>query len=52
VGRPRLNQTRKLIAIRLHPQLLSDLRKMAVRKSKPYQQLIHELLEQSVKKAA
>ncbi|NBX82251.1 hypothetical protein EBQ90_04075 [bacterium] len=45
-------QSKKLIAIRLDPQLLEKLRKLAVRKSKPYQTLIHEILEKATKRVA
>jgi predicted DNA binding CopG/RHH family protein len=36
---------KQLIAIRIAPQLLRQLRRMAAKQSKPYQTLIHELLE-------
>lgn len=36
---------KQLIAIRLSPRLLSQLRKMAAKQGKPYQSLIHELLK-------
>ena len=48
VGRPKSpNGPRQLIAIRLDPSLLEKLRKMAARRGKPYQTLIHELLEKA-----
>jgi predicted DNA binding CopG/RHH family protein len=37
----------KLIAIRLDPRLLGRLRRLARSKEKPYQTLIHELLEKA-----
>jgi len=52
VGRPVTGKAKQLIAIRLNPKLLASLKKMATRKSKPYQTLIHELLEKAVKNAA
>jgi predicted DNA binding CopG/RHH family protein len=52
VGRPASGMAKQLIAIRLSPQLLSQLRKMAAKQGKPYQTLIHELLEKAASKAA
>ena len=52
VGRPRTGYAKQLIAIRISPRLLSELRKMAAKQSKPYQTLIHELLEKAAHKAA
>lgn len=52
VGRPPSGTTKQLIAIRLSPQLLSQLRKMAAKQHKPYQTLIHELLEKAASRAA
>lgn len=52
VGRPARGMAKQLIAIRLSPVLLSQLRKMAARQGKPYQSLIHELLEKAAAKAA
>ena len=52
VGRPRTGEAKQLIAIRISPALLTTLRKLAERQDKPYQTLIHELLERAVKKAA
>ena len=52
VGRPATGHAKQLIAIRLRPKLLSSLRTMASRRSKPYQTLIHEILERAVKNAA
>ena len=48
VGRPKTGQAKQLIAIRIAPRLLADLRRQAAKESKPYQTLIHELLEKRV----
>ena len=42
---------KQLIAIRLSPLLLLRLRRMASRQGKPYQPLIHELLEKAASRA-
>ena|SRR5579863_1402206 len=47
VGRPATGNAKQLIAIRIAPKLLSKLRRLAARQSKPYQTLIHELLERA-----
>ena len=47
VGRPKSGQAKQLIAIRISPRLLAQLRRRAARLSKPYQTLIHELLEKA-----
>jgi uncharacterized protein (DUF4415 family) len=52
VGRPRRGDAKLLIAIRIDRRLLSDLRNMAKRQDKPYQTLIHELLEKAAKRRA
>lgn len=52
VGRPISGNAKQLIAIRISPRLLHQLRRMAARQSKPYQTLIHELLEKAARKAA
>src|SRR6202795_3313736 len=52
VGRPVSGNAKQLIAIRIAPQLLRQLRRMAAKQSKPYQTLIHELLEKSARKVA
>lgn len=52
VGRPASGRAKQLIAIRLSPRLLSQLRKMAAKQGKPYQSLIHELLEKAASRAA
>jgi len=52
VGRPSTGMAKQLIAIRLSPRLLAQLRKMAAKQKKPYQTLIHELLEKAASHAA
>ena len=52
VGRPTSGMAKQLIAIRLSPRLLDQLRKMAAKQGKPYQTLIHELLERAASHAA
>ena len=47
VGRPVTGSAKQLIAIRIAPRLLAQLRRMAAKQSKPYQTLIHELLERA-----
>jgi predicted DNA binding CopG/RHH family protein len=43
---------KQLIAIRLSPRLLATLRKLVTKQRKPYQTLIHELLEKATSRAA
>jgi uncharacterized DUF497 family protein len=50
VGRPKTGNAKQLIAIRIAPRLLAQLRRLAARQSKPYQTLIHELLERAATK--
>ena len=52
VGRPATGKAKQLIAIRIAPRLLHQLRRMAAKQSKPYQTLIHELLEEATRKVA
>lgn len=52
VGRPSSGLAKQLIAIRLSPRLLATLRKLAAKQGKPYQTLIHELLEKATSRAA
>ena len=47
VGRPATGNAKQLIAIRIDPRLLTRLRRLAAKQSKPYQTLIHELLERA-----
>jgi predicted DNA binding CopG/RHH family protein len=51
VGRPKSGHAKHLIAIRVDPRLLARLRRLARRKQKPYQTLIHELLEKAASSA-
>jgi predicted DNA binding CopG/RHH family protein len=50
VGRPITGNAKHLIAIRIAPRLLAQLRRMAAKQSKPYQTFIHELLERAARK--
>ena len=50
VGRPRTGRAKQLIAIRISPGLLAQLRRLAAEQNKPYQTLIHELLEKAANK--
>lgn len=50
VGRPTTGKAKQLIAIRIAPSLLAELRRLAQKQSKPYQTLIHELLERATRK--
>lgn len=52
VGRPKTGHAKQLIAIRIAPRLLAQLRRLAAKQSKPYQTLIHELLERAAKSKA
>src|SRR4051794_20835368 len=52
VGRPTTGNAKQLIAIRFPPAAREKLRKAALKKAKPYQTYIHELLEKAVKDAA
>lgn len=52
VGRPKTGHAKQLIAIRISPRLLADLRRMAAKRSRPYQTLIHELLEKAAARTA
>jgi predicted DNA binding CopG/RHH family protein len=52
VGRPATGNAKQLIAIRIAPKLLDQLRRMAAKQSKPYQTLIHALLEKAARKVA
>jgi uncharacterized protein (DUF4415 family) len=47
VGRPKSVHAKQLIAIRIDPRLLARLRRLARSKQKPYQTLIHELLDKA-----
>ncbi|MBI1818559.1 MAG: BrnA antitoxin family protein [Deltaproteobacteria bacterium] len=53
VGRPKSSHgPKQLIAIRIRPALLAKLRQLAAQRDKPYQTLIHELLEKAAKSRA
>ncbi len=52
VGRPKTGHAKQLIAIRISPSLLTRLRRLAAKQSKPYQTLIHQLLEKAAKRVA
>lgn len=52
VGRPKSPHAKQLIAIRIDPRLLARLRRLAQRRQKPYQTLIHELLERAARQTA
>jgi predicted DNA binding CopG/RHH family protein len=47
VGRPKSGNAKRLIAIRIAPRLLAQIRRLAAKQSKPYQTLIHELLDRA-----
>lgn len=49
IGRPKSANPKQLIAFRVHPGLLAKLRKAALNQGKPYQSLIHEILEKAMK---
>jgi predicted DNA binding CopG/RHH family protein len=50
VGRPATGHAKHLIAIRMSPNLLARLRRLAAKKSRPYQMLIHEILERATRR--
>jgi predicted DNA binding CopG/RHH family protein len=52
VGRPSTGNAKQLVAIRISPSVLQRLKKLAAKMDKPYQTLIHELLEKASKKAS
>jgi predicted DNA binding CopG/RHH family protein len=47
VGRPPTGRAKQLIALRVSPDLLARLKRMARRKKMPYQTLMHVLLEKA-----
>ena len=51
VGRPTTGKAKQLIAIRISPEILRKIKKMAAKSDKPYQTLINELLEKATKKS-
>lgn len=50
VGRPATGHAKHLIAIRISPRILAQLRRLAAKQCKPYQTYIHEILERAVSK--
>jgi uncharacterized protein (DUF4415 family) len=52
VGRPSTGNAKQLIAIRISPELLAQLKRIAYDEGRPYQTLMHELLEHAVKRHA
>lgn len=52
VGRPATGKAKQLIAVRLSPDVLRKLKKLAADSDKPYQTLINELLEKATRKIA
>ena len=52
VGRPVTGKAKRLIALRVAPSLLTQLRKLAALQDKSYQTLMHEILEEAVKRKA
>ncbi len=52
VGRPKGANNKQLIAIRISPDVLSKIRKLAEKQNKNYQTLINEILEDISKKKA
>ena len=50
VGRPPTGHAKQLIAVRIAPKLLADLRKLAKKRGQPYQTLMHQLLEKAVRR--
>jgi predicted DNA binding CopG/RHH family protein len=51
VGRPRTSHAKQLIAIRISPRLLAEIRRRAAQRSMPYQTLIHEILGKAAARA-
>jgi uncharacterized protein (DUF4415 family) len=52
VGRPKSDNPKQLIAVRISPSLLQSLKRLARKTKKPYQRIMHEMLEKAVKEAA
>lgn len=52
VGRPSTGNAKQLIAIRIAPELLAQLKRIADIEGQPYQTLMHDLLERAVKRHA
>ena len=49
VGRPSTGNAKQLIAVRISPDILRKLKKLAAKVDKPYQTLINELLIKATK---
>ena len=52
VGRPSSSNAKQLIALRVSPEVLAKIRKIAERAGKPYQTYIHDVLKKITDKAA
>ena len=52
VGRPKSARAKQMIAIRIDPRLLAKLRGLAKSRRKPYQTLIHEILQKATERHA
>jgi predicted DNA binding CopG/RHH family protein len=52
VGRPSTGKAKQLIALRIAPELLAQLKRLAEIQGKPYQTLMHQILEQAVRRRA
>lgn len=52
VGRPISGNSKQLIAIRISPDILKKLKKLAAKEDMPYQTLINELLAKATKNVA
>ena len=52
VGRPKSEDPKQLIAVRMSPRLLANLKKLAKKRGRPYQTLMQEILEKAVRRAA
>ncbi|HMM80748.1 MAG TPA: hypothetical protein PKC65_12070 [Pyrinomonadaceae bacterium] len=50
IGRPSTGKAKHMIAFRIAPNLLSRIKKLAAKRETPYQTLLHELLEDAVKR--
>jgi predicted DNA binding CopG/RHH family protein len=51
VGRPHSENPKQMIALRIAPKLLAQLKRMAKKRSLPYQTLMHQLLEESARRS-
>ena len=52
VGRPSTGKAKQLIAVRISPDILRKLKKLAAKADKPYQTLINDLLVKATKSVA